>query len=297
WLWLGALTVQAQTTVKRVVLQGFWWDYYNANYPFKWADYLAELAPRLKALGIDAVWIPPTPKNKNATTDVGYSPFDQYDLGDKYQKGATRTRFGSKDEFLRMVAVLHANGIEVVQDVVLNHTDGAGAADGAAGQDPETTYSMSSSSGYKVFRYSSFGTPSAEGGDDGVAYAARQGRWPKNYANFHAHLGHNTTSGDMAAAYFGPDFCYGNDGGNDGYGRPRPPPRAAPDLLSAAQGRPQAKRHRLRCRKYAGRAFLIVAPCVARAARGVGMVKEDEPSCQRAQACQGRKIGLDGGRD
>jgi alpha-amylase len=84
-------------------------------------------------MGVDAVWIPPTPKNKNATNDVGYSPFDQYDLGDKYQKGAARTRFGSKDELLRLVAVLHANGIEVVQDVVLNHADGAGTADGSGG--------------------------------------------------------------------------------------------------------------------------------------------------------------------
>jgi hypothetical protein len=76
------------------------------------------------------------PKNKNATNDVGYSPFDPYDLGDKYQKDATRTRFGTKDEFLRMVSVLHANGIEVVQDVVLNHTDGAGTATGEAGKMP-----------------------------------------------------------------------------------------------------------------------------------------------------------------
>jgi alpha-amylase len=217
-LLLSGLAARAQTTVKRVVLQGFWWDYYNANYPFKWADYLAELAPRLKAMGVDAVWIPPTPKNKNATNDVGYSPFDQYDLGDKYQKGATRTRFGTKDEFLRMVAVLHANGIEVVQDVVLNHTDGAGTTTGAAGQDPETTYSLQSNSGYKTFRYSSFGMPVPEAGDSGPAYAQRTGRWPKNYLNFHAQPGHNTTSGDMAAPYFGPDYCYGNDGGNDGYG-------------------------------------------------------------------------------
>jgi alpha-amylase len=158
-------------------------------------------------MGIDAVWIPPTPKNKNATNDVSYLPFDQYDLSDKYQKGATRARFGSKDEFLRMVAVLHANGIEVIQDVVINHTDGAGASDGAAGQDPEPAYSMVSSSEYNTFRYSSFGTPIAEAGDNGAAYAARQGRWPKNYPNFHPHLGHNTTAVDMAAAYFGPDFC------------------------------------------------------------------------------------------
>jgi len=217
-LCLGTLASQAQTTVKRVVLQGFWWDYYNANYPFKWADYLAELAPRLKAMGVDAVWIPPTPKNKNATNDVGYSPFDQYDLGDKYQKGATRTRFGSKDEFLRMVAVLHANGIEVVQDVVLNHTDGAGTNTGAGGQDPETTYSMQSNSGYKTFRYSSFGSPVPEAGDSGPAYAQRKGRWPKNYLNFHPQPGHNTTNGDLAAPFFGPDYCYGNDGGNNGFG-------------------------------------------------------------------------------
>ncbi|MGI4874668.1 MAG: alpha-amylase family glycosyl hydrolase [Janthinobacterium lividum] len=217
-LLLTGVAASAQTTVKRVVLQGFWWDYYNNNYPFKWADYLAELAPRLKALGVDAVWIPPTPKNAHATNDVGYAPFDQYDLGDKYQKGATRTRFGSKDEFLRLVAVLHANGIEVVQDVVLNHTNGAGTTDGTAGQDPETTYSMASSSGYKNFRYSSFATPLPEAGDNGPAYVQRTGRWPKNYLNFHPQPGHNTTSGDLAAPYFGPDFCYGNDGGNDGYG-------------------------------------------------------------------------------
>jgi len=218
WLGLGGLAAQAQTTVKKVVLQGFWWDYYNNNYPFKWADYLAELAPRLKTMGVDAVWIPPTPKNKNATNDVGYSPFDQYDLGDKYQKGATRTRFGTKDEFLRMVAVLHANGIEVVQDVVLNHTDGAGTVTGAGGQDPETTYSMQSNSGYKTFRYSSFGMPVPEAGDSGPAYAQRTGRWPKNYLNFHPQPGHNSTSGDLAAPFFGPDYCYGNDGGNNGFG-------------------------------------------------------------------------------
>ncbi|MCI1186053.1 alpha-amylase family glycosyl hydrolase [Hymenobacter sp. DH14] len=109
---LGSLPASAQTTVKKVVLQAFWWDYYNDTYRFKWADYLTEMAPRLKEMGIDAVWLPPTPKNKNATNDVGYSPFDHYDLGDKFQKGDVRTRFGSKDEFLRLVAVLHANGIE-----------------------------------------------------------------------------------------------------------------------------------------------------------------------------------------
>ena len=74
--------IQAQTTVKKVVLQGFWWDYYNNNYHERWANYLTELAPRLKEIGVDAIWIPPTVKNQSSGY-VGYSPFDHYDLGDK----------------------------------------------------------------------------------------------------------------------------------------------------------------------------------------------------------------------
>ncbi len=100
-----SVNVTAQTTVKKVVLQAFWWDYYNSNYHEDWANYLADLAPRLKAMGIDAVWIPPASKNEGPGS-VGYAPFDHYDLGDKYQKGNTHTRLGTKDEYLRMVAIL-----------------------------------------------------------------------------------------------------------------------------------------------------------------------------------------------
>ena len=113
---LNVLVAQVNPTSRQVVLQSFWWDYWNSNYANGWANYLTELAPRLKGLGIDAVWIPPTIKN-NGTNSVGYSPFDQYDLGDKYQKNATKTRMGDKDELLRMVAVMHAHGIDVIQDI------------------------------------------------------------------------------------------------------------------------------------------------------------------------------------
>ncbi|GAA3970644.1 alpha-amylase domain-containing protein [Hymenobacter antarcticus] len=214
---LGSYAAHAQTTVKKVVLQAFWWDYYNGTYPLKWADYLTELAPRLKGMGIDAVWIPPTPKN-GGTNGVGYSPFDHYDLGDKFQKNDTRTRFGTKDEFLRMVAVMHANGIEVIQDIVLNHIDNAGAGNGAGGIDPNS-YSVQSGSGYKNFRYSCFATPVPQtGGENAPEYLERRGRWSKNYTNFHPHLGHNSISGAMAEPMFGADFCFGDDGGGDGYG-------------------------------------------------------------------------------
>jgi Alpha amylase, catalytic domain len=129
---LAGSPVMAQQRVSKVLLQGFWWDYWNNNFRFGWANYLTELAPRLRAMGIDAIWIPPAAKN-NSAGSVGYAPFDMYDLGDKYQKqqGDT-TRLGTKDELLRMIAVMHANGIEVIEDMVINHNSDAA---GAGGQD------------------------------------------------------------------------------------------------------------------------------------------------------------------
>lgn len=175
---------------QKAVVQGFWWDYWNSNYPNAWANYLADLAPRLKDAGVDAVWIPPTVKG-SGTNNVGYAPFDNYDLGDKYQKGNLRSRVGNKDEVLRMIAVLHSNGIEVIQDVVLNHVTGASEKDPKAwGND------------WKNFRYVCYKTNSD------VPYLAREGRFPKNWPNFHKNEGHNCDSGDICADYWGPDICY-----------------------------------------------------------------------------------------
>jgi alpha-amylase len=196
--------VVSQTTVKKVVLQAFWWDYYNSNYTDQWANYLAELAPRLKAMGIDAIWIPPTPKNESPYY-VGYAPFDHYDLGDKFQKGYTRTRMGTKDELLRMIAIMHANGIEVIQDVVLNHVSGAGSTNGAGGYDPNG-YSVATNGGYKNFRYVSYNT--SANAETQSNYWARNGRWPKNYTDFYPNANNNCTTGDICSAYFGPDISY-----------------------------------------------------------------------------------------
>ncbi|GAB3305131.1 hypothetical protein GCM10027348_34450 [Hymenobacter tenuis] len=198
---LGGQSANAQ----KVVLQGYWWDYWNSNYPNGWANYIAQLAPRLKAMGIDAVWLPPSIKNGNQGN--GYSPFDNYDLGDKYQKGFVATRLGTKDELLRAVAVLHANGIEVVQDIVLNHNDGAGSQTGAGGQDPAAWEDYSTSK-YKNFRYVSYSKPATT--EDAANYLARNGRFPKNWQNFNPNPGNNSTSGDWNAVYFGPDVSYYN---------------------------------------------------------------------------------------
>ena len=200
------LSLQAQPVrAQQVVLQGFWWDYWNSNYPNGWANYVALLAPRLKAMGVDAVWLPPSIKNGNQGN--GYSPFDHYDLGDKYQKGFLPTRLGTKDELLRAVAVLHANGIEVVQDVVLNHVDNAGSQNGSGGQDPAAWEDFTTSK-YKNFRYVSFTRPAAS--EDAANYLARNGRFPKNWQNFNPNPGNNSTSGDLNAILFGPDVSFYN---------------------------------------------------------------------------------------
>ena len=200
---------QAQR-VKKVMLQGFWWDYRNNNFTNKWSDYLTELSPRLSAIGIDAVWVPPAYKC-NATSSVGYNPFDHYDLGDKYQKGGAdslnvRTRMGNKNELLRMIAVMHANGMEVIEDIVLNHTNEAGTNTGVGGQDPQTPYSVANANGYKNFRYVSYATPLVN--ETQNDYWTRAGRWPKNYTNFYPNAGNVCTTGDICSPYFGPDVSY-----------------------------------------------------------------------------------------
>ncbi|MBS1511255.1 MAG: T9SS type A sorting domain-containing protein [Bacteroidetes bacterium] len=207
-----APVVHAQTTVKKVILEVFWWNYWNNNYPNGWANYLTELAPRLKAMGIDAVWIPPSSKGAYGTSDVGYGMFDNYDLGDKFQKGDVKTRIGTKDELLRMFAVMHANGIEVIQDVVPNQLNGAGDLS-TGGYDP----AAASNNKYKNFRYVSFANPaqvftSATAADSANEYLARTGRFSKNWQNFHDNPAHNgcesNPSDDWCHELFGPDVCY-----------------------------------------------------------------------------------------
>ncbi len=186
---------------KRIILQAFWWDYWNSNFPDSYANYLTELAPRLRDAGINAVWVPPFVKN-TGTNSVGYSPFDFYDLGDKYQKGSVTTRFGTKDDVLRMIAVMHANGIEVIADAVLNHVVGAGGEDGGAGGEDPNAWDDK----WKNFRYVCYETPYKDGKQ--ADYWNRKGRWPKNWQNFHANKAHQQNSDDWTAGHWGPDVCY-----------------------------------------------------------------------------------------
>lgn len=182
----------------KVVLQGFFWDCWNENYPQDWYTYLAKLAPRLRDMGFDGIWTPPPCKGNGGVNSMGYDLFDQYDLGDKDQKGAVATRFGNKDSFLRLIAVAHANGLEIYPDIVLNHVIGGEEDSNAPGDR------------YKIFRYAGFS-------------GLRTGRWAKDHWNFHPNPDHRCISGDWCEQLFGPDICYldaeHGGGGNGKYMR------------------------------------------------------------------------------
>lgn len=100
-----------------VMFQSFEWEMADDG---QFYNRLKQLAPKLKDMGIDSVWLPPVFK-ASGTNDVGYGVYDLYDLGEFDQKGSVRTKYGTKEELLDLVNTLHDNGIIVYLDSVLNH--------------------------------------------------------------------------------------------------------------------------------------------------------------------------------
>jgi alpha-amylase len=91
--------------------------------PFWW-DHLAAQANMLRRAGFTALWIPPPLKGASGSFSSGYDAFDDYDLGDKDQKGTVPTRYGTREQLERCIAVMRANGIDVYVDLVENQRDG-----------------------------------------------------------------------------------------------------------------------------------------------------------------------------
>lgn len=88
-------------------------------------DTIAENAPGLAEMGINALWMPPAYKGKEGAASVGYDTYDLYDLGEFDQKGAVRTRYGNRAAYEKAIAACHQSGIQVYADIVLNHKAGA----------------------------------------------------------------------------------------------------------------------------------------------------------------------------
>ena len=67
----------------KVMMQYFEW--YLPSDKTLWRNVKKDAA-HLKELGITEVWLPPAYKGASGVTDVGYSVYDLYDLGEFYQK-------------------------------------------------------------------------------------------------------------------------------------------------------------------------------------------------------------------
>ncbi len=106
-----ALIALAATSVRsEVMLQLF-----NTS----WRD-MAEKMPELAEVGYGSIWIPPPTKGSGGLS-VGYDLWDPFDLGGKDQRNTVRTRYGTQEEFLRMVRTAHRFGIRIYIDNIMNH--------------------------------------------------------------------------------------------------------------------------------------------------------------------------------
>jgi alpha-amylase len=82
-------------------------------------------AQALYDAGITSLWLPPAYKGAEGSKDRGYSVYDHFDLGEFDQKGSVRTRYGTREEYLRAIQAAKEAGLRVYADIVLNHKLGA----------------------------------------------------------------------------------------------------------------------------------------------------------------------------
>ena len=124
---LNVNTVKAQD---KTLLQGFYWDVTPGGV---WYDTLAYYAPYFGKMGITGVWFPSPAKGANGPDDVGYTPYDYYDVGEFNSAGGDATsengsliatRYGTRTQLENALAAFKFEGIASYADAVLNHRSG-----------------------------------------------------------------------------------------------------------------------------------------------------------------------------
>ena len=112
-----------------VILQAFYWNVPSPNdnessASVWWWDHLASQTNSFAKAGFTAIWIPPVYKGMNGVSSSGYDPFDDYDIGNKDQKGSIPNRYGSREQLQQACAKFRANGLDIYADIVDSHRDG-----------------------------------------------------------------------------------------------------------------------------------------------------------------------------
>ncbi len=112
-----------------VLFQAFYWNCPDQEQQDgTWWNYLAGKIPELQQAGFTALWLPPASKAANlGGPSMGYDPYDYFDLGDRNQKGRTKTWFGNQAELVALINAAHTANMQVYADLVLDHNNGGDA--------------------------------------------------------------------------------------------------------------------------------------------------------------------------
>src|SRR3954469_23888234 len=84
-----------------------------------WNDLINKM-PEIAEAGYTSLWLPP-PTKGGSVFSVGYDLFDPFDLGDKNQRGTVATKYGTRDQLIKVVETAHRFGIRVYFDNIMNH--------------------------------------------------------------------------------------------------------------------------------------------------------------------------------
>lgn len=105
-----------------------YFEWYMEPTPHLWV-LLAQRVQELAETGFTAIWLPPAFKGSGGIYDVGYGPYDLYDVGEFDQKNTIPTKYGTKEEYLQVLSQLQKHHLQVICDIVLNHKMGADATE------------------------------------------------------------------------------------------------------------------------------------------------------------------------
>lgn len=167
-----------------------------------WNRLTAE-AQQIKSVGIDLLWLPPACKANAGGLSVGYDAYDLYDLGEFDQKSSVRTKYGTKEEYLRASEAAHQAGLRILADVVLNHKAGADGAETfwARKVNPDNRHEYLSES-YEIEGFTHFTFPGRQG-----QYSDFEWHWYHfsgvDYAHDHAEQGIFTIQHDFGEEWAG----------------------------------------------------------------------------------------------
>ena len=108
-----------------VLLQAFYWAVPDEN----WYSTIESRLSEIDSLGITSLWLPPISKSYGNGPDsnglqMGYEPFDYYDIGEFDQQGSIKTRFGNKSDLESLVQQTKKFNMSLIADIILNHNRG-----------------------------------------------------------------------------------------------------------------------------------------------------------------------------